>query len=140
MSSLMQLRQEHAELVRIVREWEGLIERDTPPPSVELFDVRRRLSSLLIAHLKAEDWVLYPPLLESKDPEIARTARQFVDEMGGLAASYSVFMERWDALSIQADWEHYREEARAVSEALGSRIVRENRDLYPLVERTDRAA
>ena len=60
--------------------------------------------------------------------------------MGGLAASYSIFMERWDALSIHADWAHYRKEARAISQALGNRIVRENRELYPLVERTNRAA
>ena len=140
MSSLVQLRNDHAELIRIVGEWEVLIEGDAPPPAVELFDVRRRLSSLIIAHLKAEDWVLYPPLLNSNDPEVARTARRFVDEMGGLAASYSIFMERWDALSIQADWTHYRKEARTISQALGNRIVRENRELYPLVERTDRAA
>jgi hypothetical protein len=140
MSSLVQLRTDHAELIRIVGDWEALIDTDTPPPSVYLFDVRRRLTSLLIAHLKAEDWVLYPPLLESKDPEVARTARRFVDEMGGLAASYSIFMERWDALSIEADWTRYRKEARAISQALGNRIVRENRELYPLVERTDRAA
>ena len=140
MSSLAQLRAEHAELMKIVREWETLIERDMPPPSVDLFDVRRRLSSLIISHLKAEDWVLYPPLLESSDPEIARIARNFVDEMGGLAAAYNIFMERWDALSIQADWTHYQKEARAISEALGNRIVRENRELYPLVEGTERAA
>ena len=140
MSSLAQLRTDHAELIKIVGVWEVLIERDTPPPSVELFDIRRKLSSLLIAHLKAEDWVLYPPLLESSDPEIARTARRFVDEMGGLADAYSIFMERWDALSIQADWTHYQKEARAISVALGNRIIRENRELYPLVERTDRAA
>jgi hypothetical protein len=140
MSSLAQLRSEHAELVKIVREWEILIERDTPPPSVDLFGVRSRLSSLLVAHLKAEDWVLYPPLLESPDPDVARVARNFVDEMGGLAAAYNIFMERWDALSIQADWTHYQKEARAISQALGNRIVRENRELYPLVERIDRAA
>lgn len=140
MSSLAQLRSEHAELVKIVREWEILIERDMPPPSVDLFGVRSRLSSLLVAHLKAEDWVLYPPLLESPDPDVARVARNFVDEMGGLAAAYNIFMERWDALSIQADWTHYQKEARAISQALGNRIVRENRELYPLVERIDRAA
>jgi len=140
MSSLAQIRAEHAELVKIFREWEILIDRETPPPSVDLFAVRSRLSSLLVAHLKAEDWVLYPPLLESPDPEIARIARNFVDEMGGLAASYSIFMERWDALSIQADWTHYQKEARAIPQALGNRIARENRELLPLVERTDRAA
>ena len=61
MSSLAELRNDHAELVRIAKQLEALIDRDTPPPCVELFDVRRRLSSLLIAHqptrghLAAED-------------------------------------------------------------------------------------
>jgi hypothetical protein len=140
MSSIAQIRADHAELVKIFREWDALLNRDTPPPQVELFGVRSRLSSLLVAHLKAEDWVLYPPLLESNDPEIARVARNFVDEMGGLASAYAVFMEKWDALSIQADWTHYQEEARNIAAALGDRIVRENRELLPLVERAGRAA
>ena len=140
MSSIAQIRTEHAELVKIVREWQSLLDRDAPPPSVELFAVRSRLSGLLIAHLKAEDWVLYPPLLDSPDPEIARVARNFVEEMGGLSAAYSAFMEKWDALSIQADWGSYRQEAGGVAEALGNRIVRENRELLPLVERAGRAA
>lgn len=140
MSSLAQLRQEHAQLVGIVGELQALIDRDTPPASVELFDVRRKLSSVLIAHLKAEDWVLYPPLLQCDDPVIAATAKQFVDEMGGLAQAYSVFNERWDALSIESDWPHYQEQARGIIEALTCRITRENRDLYPLLEKLQRAA
>lgn len=140
MSSLAQLRAEHAELVRIVGELQALIDRDTPPPQVDLFQVRRKLSSVLIAHLKAEDWVLYPPLLSSDDPVIADTAQHFVDEMGGLAQAYSVFNERWDALSIEADWAHYQSEAKGIIDALTNRIIRENRDLYPLLERIQRAA
>jgi len=140
MSSISQIHHDHTELVKIVDEWEAMIDRDTPAPTVELFDVRRRLSSLLIAHLKAEDWVLYPPLLESSDAEIARVARQFVDEMGGLAAAYNIFMERWDALGIQADWATYKKEAFGISKALANRIVREDEELLPLVERASRAA
>ena len=140
MSSLAELRNDHAELVSIVKQLEALIQRDTPPPSVELFDKRRKLSSLLIAHLKAEDWVLYPPLLSSGDPQVAATAKQFVDEMGGLAQAYTVFTERWDALSIESDWAGYRKAARGIIEALTDRIIRENRELYPLLERIQRAA
>ena len=140
MSSLEQLRQEHADLVRIVGELKGMINCDVPPASVELFNVRRNLSGVLIAHLKAEDWVLYPPLLTSDDREIAATAKQFVDEMGGLAQAYSVFNERWDALSIESDWEGYRQAADRIIEALTNRIVRENRDLYPLLENVQRTA
>jgi iron-sulfur cluster repair protein YtfE (RIC family) len=140
MSSLAQLRAEHAELVRMVGELKALIDREVPPPQVELFQVRRKLSSVLIAHLKAEDWVLYPPLLNSDDAAIAATATQFVDEMGGLAQAYTVFSEKWDALSIEADWAHYRVEAKGIIEALTDRIIRENRDLYPLLEKIQRAA
>lgn len=140
MSSLAQLRNEHAELVKIVGDLQALVDRETPPPSVELFNVRRKLSSVLIAHLKAEDWVLYPPLLSCDDPQIAATAKQFVDEMGGLAQAYSVFNERWDALSIESDWAGYRKAAGGIIEALSNRIVRENRELYPLLEKVQRAA
>lgn len=140
MSSLAQLRNEHAELVKIVGDLQALVDRETPPPSVELFNVRRKLSSVLIAHLKAEDWVVYPPLLSCDDPQIAATAKQFVDEMGGLAQAYSVFNERWDALSIESDWAGYRKAAGGIIEALSNRIVRENRELYPLLEKVQRAA
>jgi hemerythrin-like domain-containing protein len=140
MSSLAQLRGEHAELVKIVKELQALIEGDAPPPAVALFDVRRRLSSMLIAHLKAEDWVLYPPLLSSADAKVAETARQFVDEMGGLAQAFTVYIERWDALSIESDWLRYQRESRGIIEALTTRIVRENRELYPLLERIERSA
>lgn len=140
MSSLAQLRQEHADLVKIVNELEELIASAVPPPSVALFGVRRRLSSLLIAHLKAEDWVLYPPLLSSADPKVAAVARHFIDEMGGLAQAFTVYVERWDALSIESDWPRYQRESRGIIDALTKRIIRENRDLYPLLECIDRAA
>lgn len=140
MSSLAQLRTEHAELVKIVKELAVLIEGDLPPPAVKLFEVRRKLSSVLIAHLKAEDWVLYPPLLSSADPEVANTARHFVDEMGGLAQAFTVYVERWDALSIESDWPRYQRDSRGIIEGLTTRIVRENQELYPLLERIERAA
>jgi hemerythrin-like domain-containing protein len=140
MSSLAQLRSEHAELVKIVKELEAMIGGDAPPPSVALFEVRRKLSSLLIAHLKAEDWVLYPPLLTCADPKVAETARHFVDEMGGLAQAFTVYVERWDALSIESGWPRYQRESRGIIEALTNRIIRENQELYPLLERIERAA
>ena len=140
MSSLAELRNDHAELVTIVKQLEALIDRDSPPPSLELFDKRRKLSGLLIAHLKAEDWVLYPPLLSSGDSQVAATAKQFIDEMGGLAEAYTQFTQRWVALSIESNWAGYRVAAREIIDALTNRIVRENRELYPLLERIQRAA
>jgi len=140
MSSLAQLRNEHAELVKIVKDLEDLIAAEAPPPALALFEVRRKLSSVLIAHLKAEDWVLYPPLLSSTDPKVAEIARHFVDEMGGLAQAFTLYVERWDALSIESDWPRYQRESHGIIEALTKRIIRENQELYPLLERIERAA
>lgn len=140
MSDIIKLRQDHARLVEIVGRLKTAIEAETPPPAVELYAVRRELASNLIAHLKAEDWALYPGLLESADPEVAATARAFSDEMGGLAAAFGVYSQRWDAMSIQANWAGFQSETRGIIDALTNRIVRENRELYPLLDRLDRAA
>jgi hypothetical protein len=139
-SDLAKLRQEHAQLVEIVGRLQDAIHCDSPPPVVELFALRRELASTLIAHLHAEDWALYPRLFDSPDPTISATAKKFNDEMGGLAAAFGLYTQRWDAISIQSDWAGFCKETGAIIEALTSRITRENRDLYPLLERLDRAA
>ena len=140
MSELAKLREEHAQLVKIVRRLSNYIDKPSPPPQLDLFDVRRELSSTLIAHLKAEDWVLYPRLLGSSDPTIQATGQAFNEEMGGLAAAFMAYTTKWSADSITADWAGFCEESRGIVDALSNRITRENRELLPLLERLDRAA
>lgn len=140
MSNIMQLRTDHVELLDICQLLEGSIANDRPPSSVDLFGVRKRLTAKLIAHLKAEDWLLYPRLLESEDAEIAGTARAFVDEMGGLAAAFNTYVDSWDAFRIEREWAGYKAETGGIIAALRCRITRENRELYPLLERLDQAA
>ena len=138
--SLEDLRGDHAQLLGIIRDLEVMVDGDLPPPPVELFEVRRRLSGVLIGHLKAADWLLYPPLLASADPQIAGPARRLADEMGGISQTFSVFVGRWDALAIQGDWARYQAECKALIKALTQRIVREKQELYPLLEKLARAA
>lgn len=140
MSYLDALRQEHAALVEIVRELGRVIARPAAPAQTELFELRRRLTSTLIAHLKAEDWLLYPRMLADSDAGIADIAKAFSEEMGGLASAYLAYAERWGADAIEQDWAGYGEATRGIIDALTRRISRENRELYPLLERLDRAA
>lgn len=140
MTDIAKLRGDHAELVTLARRLGSIIEEPLPPSQLELFDLRRQLTSTLIAHLKSEDWVLYPRLLASPDERIAATARAFNDEMGGLAAAYVSYTEQWSATAIEADWPGYCAASRAIIDALTNRIVRENRELLPLLDRLDRAA
>lgn len=140
MTDVAKLRDDHAELVRMVRKLGEYVAQSAPPPQLELFDLRRRLSSTLIAHLKTEDWVLYPRLLASSDPAVAATGRAFNAEMGGLAAAYVAYTDKWTATAIAGDWAGYCADTRRIIDALTNRIVRENRELLPLLDRLDAAA
>jgi hypothetical protein len=92
------------------------------------------LASVLIRHLKEEDWLVYPKLLRSSDPLVVETAQLFMSEMGGLALAFRDHSERWGAYAIDSDWDGYRREAAQFLEALNERITREDRDLYPLCD------
>ena len=140
MQDIQKLREEHATLVQIVGRLAKIVAAPESPPLVELYNLRRELAPTLIAHLKAEDWALYPRLMESGDPHIAATAKQFSDEMGGLAAAFGVYSQRWDAMSIEANWNGFCLESNDIIAALTCRITRENRELYPLIDRLDEAA
>jgi iron-sulfur cluster repair protein YtfE (RIC family) len=140
LSNLQKLRQEHGDLLKLVGRLREAVDAPCSPPIVELYQLRSELASTLIAHLKAEDWAVYPRLMACGDAEIAGTAKAFSDEMGGLAEAFAVYTQRWDAMSIQVDWHSFCLETKDIIAALTNRITRENKDLYPLVERLDRAA
>jgi hypothetical protein len=117
----MRLRQDHPELYWIVAQLKAAISALAAPPIVELFILRRELASTLIARLKAENWALYPLLMNSGDPQIAATAKAFSDEMGGLAEAFGVYAQRWDAMSIRQDRTGFGHETNEIIAALSSR-------------------
>jgi hypothetical protein len=140
MLDMNRLRHEHADLVAIAGRLTALITRDTPPPSHVLYRVRREFASATIHHLKSEDWVLYPRLLVSRDKHVADTARLFSLEMGGLATAFRDYAEQWGSYAIEGDWKRYQRETIAILGALTDRVMREERDLYPLFEVLEKAA
>lgn len=140
MSQLSKLREDHASLAKLFRQLRGVIQRAGPPEQLVLFDLRRELMSTLIAHLKLEDWALYPRLIESGDAEISEAGHLFQDEMGGLAPAFIGYCDKWNATAIGTDWAGYCADTAAILDALENRLLRENRELLPLLERLDRAA
>lgn len=140
MSELMKLREDHADLARQFRRLAEVIQRPNAPAQVELFEIRRELVSTLLAHLKLEDWALYPRLIESGDAEASAAGEAFKDEMGGLAPAFLAYSSKWNAATITADWDGYCSDTRGILDALTNRLTRENRELLPLLERLDRAA
>ena len=140
MSQLSKLREDHASLARLFRRLRGIIQGSKAPEQLVLFDLRRELMSTLIAHLKLEDWALYPRLIESGDAEVSDAGRFFQEEMGGLAPAFIAYCDKWNATAIEADWKGYCGDTAAILDALENRLLRENRELLPLLERLDRAA
>ena len=140
MSQLSKLREDHAKLARLFSQLGHVIDLRHPPSTLELFDLRRELLSTLLAHLKLEDWALYPRLIESGEADIASAGQAFKDEMGGLAPAFLAYCDKWNAPSIEADWAGYCADTRGILDALTNRLTRENRELLPLLDRLDRAA
>ena len=92
-----------------------------------------RLFGILRVHLAHEDVQLYPALMASHDPEVARTAKAYFDEMGGLAAELECFARHWScSASIAGNFQEFRDAAHELMLVLAVRIERENQYLYPL--------
>jgi hypothetical protein len=94
-----------------------------------------RLLGILRVHLAHEDVELYPCLMESSDPAVARTATTYFAEMGGLATDLEYFSRHWScSVSIAGNIDEFRHDLHELMLALAVRIERENRYLYPLAE------
>ena len=140
MFGLVKLRGEHACLIEIAQRLNAIIELGAPPPSAGIEALRRELATALIAHLQAEDWLLYPGLLNSHYPAIVDVARRFNAEMGSLSRTFIDYSERWMLKPAVSDWATFCRETRSITDALIERIERENKELYPLLELLERAA
>ncbi len=106
------------------------------PPTATLSAIRWRLNRVLMLHLAKEDQYLYPQIAASTDKRAAAMASKFAADMGGLAAQYLAYVSKWTPDGIAHEWDAFAVDTRKVMGALRQRILREERDLYPLIEQT----
>ena len=129
-------RQQHDELLALANDLAA--ELDAGKLGQDASDARSALSKLagkLVLHLGAEDKHLYPRLMESDNPETQKIAKQFVDEMGGIAKAFTSYNDKWRATSsIQKDADGFISETKTIYDALANRIEKENTVLYPLMD------
>lgn len=136
------LRRQHDEALNMAQRLLELIDAYRPgSPAQSILMQLNRLYGVLRVHLAHEDVELYPALTASTDPEIARTARHYVDEMGGLALNLECFARHWScSASIVSNFQEFSQAANDLMLALAVRIERENQFLYPLADRAIEAA
>jgi len=138
MSATAMYRKQHDELVELVRSIAGTLDESALAggATAEASELLTRLTGKLMVHLAAEDYALYPKMIESDDAEAASTAKQYRDEMGGLKEAFQGYYARWNNREkIGSDPANFIAETRGVFEALGQRVERENTVLYPLADR-----
>ncbi|HKX90479.1 MAG TPA: hemerythrin domain-containing protein [Sphingopyxis sp.] len=131
---MQRLRAEHAALFTLSRIILGMTDAPHPPAPDDLVSARGQLRDALVRHLKCEDWALYPRLMATGDAELMRITREFELEMGGLAADFVAYDNKWTRERVAADWPGFCRETRIVFDLLAMRIEREERELYPLAE------
>lgn len=129
-------KREHVDLMAAVTDLRELVHAGVQDHAQSILQQLVAMSSAIKLHLAAEDRVLYPALIQAKDPRVAQTGKQFQEEMGDLAQVYMAFTARWNlAAKISKDPDGFRSDANTVFKALHSRVQRENQELYPLAER-----
>jgi hypothetical protein len=82
-----------------------------------------------------EDKALYPRLVQVNVENSRGLAEAFQQEMGGLAATFATYNQKWQINAIAADPAGFSRDTHAVFAAIGRRIARENSELYPLADR-----
>ena len=130
------LRRQHEAALDMAQRLLELVDGHRPGTNaVPILMQLNRLYSVLRIHLALEDIELYPALAASSDPNVARTAEQYVDELGGLAGNLECFARHWScSASIAGNFAEVSEAVHELMLALAVRIERENQYLYPLAD------
>lgn len=136
------LRRQHDAALDIAQRLLELIDAHLPGnPGYPILMQLNRLYGVVRVHLAHEDVELYPALAASPDPEAARTASIYLDEMGCLALDLECFARNWScSASITGNFDEFRRAAHDLVLSLAVRIERENQFLYPLADRAIEAA
>jgi len=131
-------RKQHEEILELVTKLSGyLYEQKLKKEAQEARKILSKLSGALKVHLAMEDNSLYPRLLASKDEEIKKIARQFIEEIGGIAPVFNNYINKWpNPASIESNPSEFVNETNELFNALKNRIDRENNILYPLIDKT----
>lgn len=138
MTATAMYRKQHAELVELVQEIAGKLDESALAngAATDASELLTKLAGKLLVHLAAEDYGLYPKMMESGDGEAISTAKQYQDEMGGLKEAFQGYYAKWNgANKIRTDPAAFIADSQGVFEALGARVQKENTILYPLADR-----
>ncbi|MGZ3454966.1 MAG: protein kinase domain-containing protein [Polyangiales bacterium] len=130
-------RRQHEELANLGAEIFGMI-GDVDGVAKNAANVRRsvaRFAGKLKMHAAMENEALYPRLLQHRDPAVRAKAKALFDEVEQIYATFGAFAAKWPTIdAIVADPAAYAKDTRRALKTLWVRMMRENDELYPMVD------
>lgn len=129
-------RKQHDELLNMAGTLAGKLNasglREKPEEAVSLL---AQFAAKLNVHLSMEDRALYPKLKDASDPNCAKTAKEFQEEMGGIKKFFEDYAGKWsNSAEIRTNPDDFITQTQGLISALGQRIDKENTVLYPLAD------
>ncbi|MTI60474.1 MAG: hemerythrin domain-containing protein [Firmicutes bacterium] len=139
MDSLGLLVQQHRDIKNLVNKLRTLSLEEKLADRERAKEVRKNLSLLvgkLKVHIKHEDDFLYPSLLESKNKDVRRISKKFIDEIGDFSKVLEKFNKKYLRHSvITENPDDFITDLTGVLTKLEQRIEKEDNKLYPLVNK-----
>lgn len=131
-TNLIRQHQEQYELISKIMIYKS--EQQVKDNASGISSLLNQLAGKFKMHAIAEDQFLYPTLMNHTDPKVKATAQTFYTEMGGLAKTFEGFKNNFmTAKIISSDPETFLIESKKILSAFNNRIVKENKELYPLL-------
>lgn len=132
--STLPFQRQHEELGRLAAEIAGRLDVGTlEKDGAEVRRLVARFAGKLRMHAAMENEALYPRLRAHPDAEVRAAADRLWNEVGTIYAEFDSYSKRWlvgDAIS--RDPRTFALDTHAIFARLGTRMIRESRELYPL--------
>jgi len=129
-------RQQHDEIMRLIEEIQNATHRIGDPGMMgECRTLLLVLNRKLTAHLSQEDNYLYPRLISHENEALREMAISFQEEIGGLREAARLCVSVWlTPGAIAREPARFMEETGDLFTDLKLRIMREETQLYPLID------
>jgi hypothetical protein len=125
---------EHEQLRVIAAELTILLDRPEPPAADTLSDCRWRMARLMLRHLPVEDRQVFRRLDAHPEPRVRAKMADFRLDLDARYDTYRTHSEKWSVDCAIADWAAYRASARRQIVQLKEALLREESEIYPLLD------
>ncbi len=126
------LKEQHVAILNIAVEISEVLEKGETQ-NIEIILIN--FGDEIVAHLGAEDDLLYPVLKKRSDKSVRETAIQFENEMGDIKRGFVEYTKKWDSNDgIMSNYEQFSKETMTILMKITKRIINEENVLFPLLQ------